>query len=408
MSLVEACYRDDLNEPWQIDDQLCGNLCRCTGYRPIQDTAEAVAGMRPPGPMLDRLLRTEPPEDRVARQRSTEIELDGQRFACPRNLTSLWHVWNTSPEAELVAGGTDLVLRITKRFEEIPSLISIDQIPELRAISMTARGGWLVGAAVPLSDVEHLARERYPALERMLRFFGARQIKNRGTIGGNLCTASPIGDLAPTFLALGAQLHLASATGERVVSIDQFFTGYRQTCLKSQELLVAVELPPPTPGLIHYQRAYKVSKRQELDISSISATFSVSLRADETDEFQVVEIRLAYGGMAATPARALHAEAILRDAPWSEAQVELAIQALDQDFTPITDHRATAWYRNEVAANLLRGFWLEIHHGSPERLCYRPSATLQLSGVIHSSPEASLEEKLTEEPIQASREEAQS
>ena len=152
MSLVEACYRDDIDEPWQIDDQLCGNLCRCTGYRPIQDAAEAVVGLRPQGPLLDRLLHPEPPGERVIRQRCTEIELDGKRFSSPRSLTSLWNAWKLSPQAELVAGGTDLVLRITKRFEEIPSLISIDQIRELRAMSTTTQGGWLIGAAIPLSD----------------------------------------------------------------------------------------------------------------------------------------------------------------------------------------------------------------------------------------------------------------
>jgi xanthine dehydrogenase iron-sulfur cluster and FAD-binding subunit A len=286
-------------------------------------------------------------------------------------------------------------LRITKRFEEISSLISIDQIRELRAVSTTEDGAWIIGAATPLSDIERLARDRYPALERMLRFFGARQIKNRGTIGGNLCTASPIGDLAPTLLALDARLHLASASGERVVSIDQFFLGYRQTCLQDQELLVAVELPTLDPQLVHHQRTYKVSKRQELDISSISAAFSVSLRAHQDGSFEVVQARLAYGGMAATPARANQAESALRGMMWSERQVELAAQALSQDFTPITDHRATAWYRGEVAANLLRGFWLEVHHQEPERLCYRPSATLQLGGVTHTQDELSARSDLS-------------
>lgn len=379
MSLVEACYREDLSEPWQIDDQLCGNLCRCTGYRPIQETAEAVAGLRPPGALLDRLTEPEREEDQEARRRSLSFERSGQQIACPRDLDALWDAWSADPSAELVAGGTDLMLRVTKRFEELPALISIDLVRELRELEETPDGAWRIGASVPLSDLERHAASRRPMLERMLRFFGARQIKNRGTLGGNLCTASPIGDLAPTLLALNARLVLASASGERVVSIDEFFTGYRQTCLRPQELLRAVEIPRTRAELSYHERAYKVSKRQELDISSISAAFSIGLSEDEQGETRVEEVRLAYGGMAATPARARHAEDVLRGQAWSLARVEEAAQALAQDFQPISDHRASAWYRAEVAANLLRGFWLELQSATPERLAYRPTATLQLT-----------------------------
>ena len=378
MSLVEACYREDLTEAWQIDDQMCGNLCRCTGYRPIQEVAAALSGTRPEGPLLDRLTRGESEEDTLARQASTRVDFDAQSFARPTTLAALWEAWRASPTAELVAGGTDLGLRITKRFEHIPDLISIDQVSELRQMRDLDDGGWRIGAAVPLSDLEREAMTRAPIIARTLRFFGARQIKNRGTLGGNLCTASPIGDLAPTFLALNATLILASPRGERQLSIDEFFLGYRQTALMENEILIAVIIPPPQAGET-IQRAFKVSKRQELDISSVSAAFSITLQPSPEGQATVTAARFAYGGMAATPARAKAAESALIGQSWDAHNVEQAIERLREDFTPIDDHRASAWYRAEVAGNLLRGFWLEASSGAPNQLGDRPAATVQLT-----------------------------
>ena len=231
---------------------------RCTGYRPIQEATEAVVGLRPSGPLLDRLERAESPDDLQGRQATMTHHQQQQRFYRPTDLSTLWSMWAEDPRAELVAGGTDLGLRITKAFEVITSLISIDQVRELREVKMTDDGYWSIGAAVPLSDVERLAKDQAPALERMLRFFGARQIKNRGTLGGNLCTASPIGDTPPVLLALGARLRLASASGERLVAIDDFFIGYRQTALQPGELLIAIEVPPPSEVGETHQRAFKV------------------------------------------------------------------------------------------------------------------------------------------------------
>ncbi len=378
MSMTEACYRKDLKEAWQIDDQLCGNLCRCTGYRPIQEASESIAGLRPQGPLLERLENEESAEQQAERLAEFSQEVQDQQFFRPTTLSSLWSMWAQSPQAELVAGGTDLGLRITKRFETIKALISIDQIQELRSTKMLDEQWWSIGAAVPLSDVEALAKDKLPALERMLRFFGARQIKNRGTLGGNLCTASPIGDMPPVLLALGARLRLASAQGERTVSVDEFFIDYRKTALKKHEILKAVELPLNSSSAqnITHQRAYKVSKRQELDISSISACFSITLSEDQS---QIIQARLAYGGMAATPKRATQAEQVLIGQAWSLESIQQAMQALKEDFSPISDHRASAWYRAEVAQNLLHGFWLEVSHGAPERLPYRPSSTLNLA-----------------------------
>lgn len=372
MSLFEACYRADMHEPWQIDDQLCGNLCRCTGYRPIQEAAEAVAGALPNDYFTQALTLYGGAS--TAQDEAVLIAQGGQsKLLRPKDLPALFEAWASHPNALLVAGGTDLGLMITKRFERPEVLISLEALEELKGSEVREEGGqrfWLIGAGVALSDVEALAQERAPSLERMLRFFGARQIKNRGTLGGNLCTASPIGDSAPALLALGARVELCSAQGSRWVELSDFFTAYRQTLLKPQELMTRIEIPLPV--LMHetqrrFDRTYKVSKRQELDISAVSAAFSIEL-----DENIVVNARLAYGGMAATPKRATYAEQTLLGAFWSEASILEAIEALKHDFTPLSDHRGSAWYRQTVAGNLLRGFFVELSTEATDRLPYRP------------------------------------
>src|SRR5687768_10282971 len=190
MSMFEACYRGDLSERWQIDDQMCGNLCRCTGYRPIRDAAQAIAGLCPDDRFAE-MLRSDP--DEIA---SLQYEAGGQRWFAPASLGELWPILDRHPGARFIAGGTDLSLLVTKKFEELPLLIALDRIAELQQIEA---GTW-IGAGVRLSQLESFAKDAFPSIERMLRYFGSRQIKNRGTVGGNLCNASPIGDLPPILM----------------------------------------------------------------------------------------------------------------------------------------------------------------------------------------------------------------
>jgi xanthine dehydrogenase small subunit len=362
MSLFEACYRDDLDEAWKLDAQMCGNLCRCTGYRPIRDALKRVAEARPKDRFLESLGSANRPSMALA------YETAGQRFYTPESFDELWSILDREPDARFVAGGTDLSLEVTKRFAEPPLLVSLEGIEPLAQITPTA-GGFRFGAGANLSRIENATRFSLPAMERMLRYFGSRQIKNRATIGGNLCTASPIGDLAPVLLALGAEVVLLSRKGERKVPIDRFFIAYRKTALEPGEILayVDVERPPPESRVT----AYKVSKRRELDISTVAACFCVRVEGGI-----VHSARLAYGGMAATPSRAPKTEAKLIGARWDEANVEAAAKTLDEDFAPISDHRGSAWYRATLARNLLRGFFRETVASPSPRLAHGHVATV--------------------------------
>lgn len=359
MSMFEATYRADMDAPWKLDDQMCGNLCRCTGYRPIRDATRRVAGSRP-----DDSFRAQLGVE--GGDASLAYEADGQSYHAPATVEGIVALLDGTER--VICGATDLGLDVTKKHARFPRLVSLEAAPELRRI--THDGGlWTFGAAAPLADVEAATEAELPSLARMLRFFGSRQIKNRATLGGNLCNASPIGDTPPILIALGARAVLRSRAGERRVDLGAFFLDYRRTALQTGEILAAVEVPDPPAGA--RIGAYKVSKRRELDISAVAAGMFVAVA-----DGRVTEARLCYGGMAATPRRAAQAEAALLGAAWGEDAIEAAAAALAQDFTPISDHRGSAWYRATVAANLLRGFWEETRDGGERRLPDRPTATI--------------------------------
>lgn len=369
MSMVEAAYRADLDEPWKLDDQMCGNLCRCTGYRPIMDAVRRVAAARPDDHLAEGLAAAA----REPGSMALSYRHGAQRFFTPSTLAELFEVLAQNPDARVVNGGTDLSLEITKQFKEPPCLVSLEAIAGLDRLEVLEDGTLSIGTSVRLSVLEAACRERFEPIERMLRFFGARQIKNRATVGGNLCTASPIGDMAPVLVALGASVRLESARGTRRLALEDFVTGYHSTALEPGEILASVEVPPL--GERVRAVAYKVSKRQELDISTVAAGLLVELAEDGT----VARARFAFGGMAARPgARAQGAEAAVLGKPWNEATADQAARAIASDFAPIDDHRGSGWYRATVAANLVRGFELETRAEPCPRLPYRPTATVCL------------------------------
>lgn len=364
MSLVEACHRPELAEAdaadWRLDDQICGNLCRCTGYRPIRDALRAVAGTQP----RDRVAANPAPPS----VGDLDYEANGQRFVAPTTLADAVAFRAAEPDARVVSGATDLGLDVTKKHARFPTLLSLDRIPALRTLTQGARGH-RIGAAVSLSTLEDWSAPTLPTLHRMLRYFGSRQIKHRATLGGNLCTASPIGDLAPVLLALDATAELAGPAGTRFVPFSSFFVSYRKTALRPDELLAAVHVPPPDPAA--RRGAYKVSRRREMDISAVSGAFYV-----REEDGLVAEARLAFGGVAATPIRATAAEEALTGRRLEEA-LEDAVSALPAQVTPLTDHRGSAWFRRTLAANLVRGFVEETADTPVASLSDGHTATVQ-------------------------------
>ena len=324
MSLFEGYYRKDLKTAAQLDEQLCGNLCRCTGYRPIRDAAaDALAQRGAPDDFDAQLKRSRP------RLKSVRYASGDETFLRPTSLPTLFAALARFPDARLIAGATELGLEITKKFNRFPVLVSVEAIPELTELR-SSPNEWTIGGAVTLTRIDEALGDEYPELREMLLVFGSRQIRNRATMGGNLVTASPIGDSAPVLLALEAELVLASAKGERRLPLDDFFLSYRKTALELGEVLKSIIVPRVVSGKGSVRKFYKVSKRREMDISTVAGCFAVSLGEDAT----ITRARLAYGGVAAMPARARKTEAALIGQPWRPETAAAILPLLESEFAP--------------------------------------------------------------------------
>ncbi len=353
-SMFEAYYRDDLTAPWQLADQLCGNLCRCTGYRPIRDALSAALEARDPAAPDRFRLPLCQPEPAPGPARFDDPA--GGVFHRPATLEALLALKAAHPEAVLVAGATEVGVDLNKKYRAFPLLVSTEGVASLRAVERVA-GGWRIGGAATLTAVEEALAGSLPLLDKMLWVFASRQIRNRATVAGNLVTASPIGDLAPVLLALDASVELASVRGVRTVALADFLLGYRKTALGPDEVMTAVLVPDgPSdethPGYLRRADSYKVSKRRELDISIVAAAFVVDL-----DPARVIRhARLAYGGVAATPVRALAVESFLVGRPWDPATCQQAAALLAEAFTPLNDVRAGEDFRRGLAVSLWEKF----------------------------------------------------
>lgn len=338
-----------------IEARLAGNLCRCTGYGPIVRAARRMYEIAP-DPSADPLLAEEP----LWRERLLSLHdattllvegVDGARLFAPTSLAGLLELRAAHPDAVLLAGGTDVGLWITKDLRRPATLLWLGRIDELHRIEEAVEE-LRIGAGVTWREAASALRRLAPGLGELLERFAGEQIRAAATVVGNLANASPVGDGAPALLALDARLELCCRTGRRSLPLTEFFRGYHRTALAPDEVVTAVVIPRPAPGT--RVRFEKVSKRREQDIATVSAGIAWRI-----EDGHVVHVRLAFGGMAAVPARARAAEAALEGASWDEAAVERAVTALEKDFEPISDHRGSASYRRTVAANLLRRARLE-------------------------------------------------
>jgi xanthine dehydrogenase small subunit len=328
---------------------LSGNLCRCTGYRPIRDAAYALELPEPTDPHRARCEQPAPPP--VA----TRIDSEHGSFVRPLTLAEALDLRADNPDAQLVAGSTDWGVELNLRHARAVLSIGLDRLPELRVLEVTETG-IDIGAALTLTEVERGLARRVPLLDALFPQFASQLIRNGATLGGNLATASPIGDAIPALLALGCMLVLASRDGEREVDLAEFFTGYRQTMLRPDELITIIRVPTPVAPVSAF---HKIAKRRFDDISSVAVAYALRL----TDGI-VEEVRIGLGGVSETPIRAKNTEVALAGKPWTRENVLAAAEVLAREGTPLSDHRASAAYRTAM----LRTSLLKLHATNPGNL----------------------------------------
>lgn len=339
----------------EIDDCLSGNLCRCTGYRPIIDAAQRMTEL--PRVSFDRAALTRQLEA-LRRDAGATYTAQGQSFHAPRTLEELVTLRAAHPKATLLAGSTDIGLWVTKQMRELGDIIYLGHVSALQNVRQ--QDGMLeIGAGVSLNDAYEALCALYPAeLGELWQRFASLPIRNAGTLGGNVANGSPIGDSMPWLIALGSEVVLQGRSGRRVLPLEAFYLDYQKKDLQADEFVAAVRVPLPRENVRF--RTYKLAKRFDQDISAVCAAFAFTLDGDT-----VVDARIAFGGMAATPRRAARAEASLTGLRWNEANLRVAMDQLQQDFAPLSDMRASSTYRMQTAQNLLRRFWLETRTEAP-------------------------------------------
>ncbi|HYW58340.1 MAG TPA: xanthine dehydrogenase small subunit [Polaromonas sp.] len=325
---------------------LSGNLCRCTGYRPILDAAQQMASL--PAASIDE-------GDLLSKMKLLAPVVKGPKpdfaYNSPRTLPELLAVRAAHPAAQLVAGCTDVGLWVTKMHKEFSQVLDITRVKELRRIERYPHH-IAIGAAVTLSDAFAALVADRPQLQTFANRFAGLPVRNAGTLGGNVANGSPIGDSMPLLIALGASIVLVSVRGHREMPLESLYTGYRTNVMAPDEVLAWIKVPLPEAK--EMLKAYKISKRYDDDISAVCLVINLQL-----DDGKVSKVGIGAGGVAATPARASKTEALLRGKPWTQATVREAMDSLRREFTPLSDMRASAGYRSEVLGNLLQRFWLE-------------------------------------------------
>lgn len=339
----------------EIEVALQGNLCRCTGYESIFRAVEAAAaGMSQASPdsltlARERIIAT---LNDLKPKRTIRIFHGQQRSIIPFNTADLADAYATEPNAVIVAGATDVGLWVTKQMRQLSPVIFINHLTELQTITETDDKVRL-GAVVTYTQAQNVLAKNFPALGKLLIRIGGQQVRNMGTIGGNVANGSPIGDTPPALIALDATVTLRSRNGARSLPLEDYFIEYGKQARESGEFVEALEIPKLDEG--EFYAIYKISKRRDEDISALCAAFKLKLDGAGN----VASIRIAFGGMAGTPKRASNTEAFLTGKPWNEATVNAARAELAKDYTPLSDWRASADYRMLAAQNLLTRLLIE-------------------------------------------------
>ena len=353
MSLYALWMRTPTPSTGQIEQALQGNLCRCTGYEPIMKAAVAAGRIASPAndPLVAERAAMTARLEALADGARVETGRDGEKVILPADTDDLAAVLQEHTDATIVAGATDVGLWVTKFMQPISPAVFIGHLGELHAI--TEDGDSItIGACVTYSEFAGTIAQRYPMLAEFWSRIGGEQVRNMGTVGGNIANGSPIGDTPPALIALDAEVTLRRGTERRRVALQDFFIDYGKQDRETGDFVEAVHIPHVAPG-DHYA-VYKISKRRDEDISSVCGGFRLRLEGGVASE-----VRIAFGGMAATPRRAAAAEAAILGKPWNAETADVAARAMADDFDPISDWRASAEYRALSAANLVRRFQLE-------------------------------------------------
>ncbi len=332
-----------------MQEALSGNLCRCTGYRPILDAAQHMASLPPATVNAPAVLQ----KLELLAQENSALAAE-TNYKRPSSLRELLQLRADHPQAQIVAGCTDVGLWVTKHHRRFDMVLDVTAAQELKCIEH-ADGQLRIGAAVTLEEAFAALKAQWPQLHKFAARFAGLPVRNSGTLGGNVANGSPIGDSMPLLMALNAKVVLASIHGERSLPLEALYTGYRQNVMAKDELVTRIDIPLPQPGsATQYLRAYKISKRQNDDISAVCLVINVHV-----ENGMVTAASIGAGGVAATPARATQTEAALRGQPWNAATVQAAAAALQAEFSPISDMRASSDYRKHVLGSLMQRFWLE-------------------------------------------------
>jgi xanthine dehydrogenase small subunit len=354
MSLFALYRQNDNPSRRDVDDALAGNLCRCTGYRPIVAAARSMHAQRDDWDAAAhaKLL------GEVARDGDLAIEHEGRRFFAPARIDAFAEIFEAHPDATILAGGTDIGLWVTKQHRDLDTLIFAGRVAEMLETETSATH-LEIGGAVPLARVIPGIVEQYPGFDELFRRFASPPIRNAGTLGGNIANGSPIGDSMPALMVVGATLVLRKGAVEREITLDEFYHDYQVNDLAPGEFVARIRVPLASRDVI--VASQKWSKRFDQDISAVCTAYSLELSDGTAKRF-----RMACGGLAATIRRAAHCESVINGSAWNRDTIEAACEALARDFTPITDMRASADMRLVAAQNLLRRFYLETTGAAPE------------------------------------------